>query len=189
MIFRFCFITSFILFFLSNSIYAKQNWILDKSLSTIKFEIPVFLYQSVIGDFKYIEGLVEIDLDNKKNNKAIFSVDINSININYPKYKNLLLSDIFFDVNQYPIALVDTKKFSYNKNKKLDLEVELLMKGIAKKIPLQINIEHLASKLVQIHGEFEFSRTTFNIGKGKWSSTVILKDKVLVKINLFLFKE
>ena len=33
--------------------------------------------------------------------------------MNYLKYKDLLLSNIFFDAKNFPKAVVDTKKFSY----------------------------------------------------------------------------
>ena len=42
--------------------------------------------------------------------------------MNYKKYKNLLLSDIFFDSYNFPVALVDTKKFSYKNENEFSLE-------------------------------------------------------------------
>ena len=88
---------TFIFFLISSILFASERWVLDKELSTITFEVPVLLAKNVRGTFTKIEGLIEIDVNQKKNNKAIFSVDIESININYKKYKNLLLSNIFFD--------------------------------------------------------------------------------------------
>ena len=105
-------------FFFASSTYADEKWGVDKELSTISFELPVLFVKNVLGTFQNIEGFIEIDLDKKKNNKAIFSVEINSIDMNYAKYRNLLLSDIFFDAKQFPIAVIDTKKFSYQNEKK-----------------------------------------------------------------------
>ena len=87
---------SFFLFLLifTLNLKAKENWILDRNLSSIEFELPVLLLKNVKGKFTDIEGLVEIDIDSKKNNKAIFSVSIKSIDMNYKKYKDLLLSKI-----------------------------------------------------------------------------------------------
>ena len=89
---------SFIFLLNSSIVFAGERWFLDKELSKITFELPVLLAKNVQGTFLSIEGFVEIDVDQKKNNKAIFSVDIKSIDMNYKKYKDLLLSDIFFDV-------------------------------------------------------------------------------------------
>ena len=175
--------------FFASSIYAGEKWGVDKELSTISFELPVLFAKNVRGTFKNIEGFIEIDLDKKKNNKAIFSVVINSIDMNYAKYRDLLLSDIFFDAKQFPIAVVDTKKFSYQNEKKITLDVEVTIKDKSEIVPLTILVKRLGEELVQIETELSFSRTFFNIGTGKWSNTAILKDKATIKTNLFFFKE
>ena len=176
-------------FSISTKVISKESWLLDKNLSSIEFELPVLFANNVQGKFEEINGIIEIDLANKKNNKAIFSVKINSINMNYKKYKNLLLSDIFFDSYNFPVALVDTKKFSYKNENEFSLEVELTIKGKTEIVPLDIEIIHLANELIQIKTDLDFSRTLFNIGTGKWKSTAILKDKGVIKTNLFLFKQ
>ena len=176
-------------FSLSTKVISKESWLLDKNLSSIEFELPVLFANNVQGKFEEINGIIEIDLANKENNKAIFSVKINSINMNYKKYKNLLLSDIFFDSYNFPVALVDTKKFSYKNENEFSLEVELTIKGKTEIVPLDIEIIHLANELIQIKTDLDFSRTLFNIGAGKWKSTAILKDKGIIKTNLFLFKQ
>ena len=56
-------------------------------------------------------------------------------------------------------------------------------------MPLTILVKRLGEELVQIESDLSFSRTFFNIGTGKWANTSILKDKAIIKINLFLFKE
>ena len=182
----------FILFlFLSlpNLTYASDRWILDKELSTIEFELPVLFAKNVKGSFNTMEGFIEIDVSQKENNKAIFYVEVNDLEMNYTKYKDLLLSNIFFDANQFPKAVVDTKKFSYVNETELELQVELTIKGKSAMVPLIINVKRLAEELVQIQSELTFSRTNFKIGIGKWQNTSILNDKVILKTNLFLFRE
>ena len=179
----------FIFFNLPNITYASERWVLDKELSTIEFELPVLFAKNVKGSFNTMEGFVELDLSQKENNKAIFYVEVNDLEMNYTKYKDLLLSNIFFDANQFPKAVVDTKKFSYVNETELELQVELTIKGKSAMVPLIINVKRLAEELVQIQSELTFSRTDFKIGIGKWKNTSILKDKVILKTNLFLFRE
>ena len=174
---------------LPNLTYASDRWILDKELSTIEFELPVLFAKNVKGSFNTMEGFIEIDVSQKENNKAIFYVEVNDLEMNYTKYKNLLLSNIFFDANQFPKAVVDTKKFSYVNETELELQVELTIKGKSAMVPLIINVKRLAEELVQIQSELTFSRTNFKIGIGKWQNTSILNDKVILKTNLFLFRE
>ena len=168
---------------------ASERWILDTSLSTVEFELPVLFAKNVKGKFNSIDGFVELDVTEKNNNKAIFSVQINDIDMNYIKYKDLLLSNIFFDAENFPKAVVDTKKFSYKNETEIQLEIELAIKGKIAMVPLNIYVIRLAEELVQIQAELIFSRTAFNIGTGKWQNTSILKDKIKLQTNLFLFKE
>ena len=170
-------------------LHASERWFLDKTISTIEFELPVLFLKNVQGNFNTIEGFVELDVNKKENNKALFSVEINDLDMNYIKYKDLLLSNIFFDAKQFPKAVVDTKKFSYVNETELELQVELTIKGKSEMVPLIINVKRLAEELVQIQSELTFSRTNFKIGIGKWKNTSILKDKVILKTNLFLFRE
>ena len=179
----------FIFFNLPNLTYASERWLLDKTLSTIEFELPVLFAKNVKGTFNTMEGFVELDVNQKENNKAIFYVEINDLDMNYTKYKDLLLSNIFFDAKQFPKAVVDTKKFSYVNKTELELEAELTIKGKSEMVPLIINVKRLAEELVQIQSELTFSRTAFKIGIGKWKNTSILKDKIKIKTNLFLFGE
>ena len=62
-------------------------------------------------------------------------------------------------------------------------------KGKSEIVPLTIFVKRLAEELVQIQSELIFSRINFDIGIGKWSNTSILRDKVKLKTNLFLFQE
>ena len=183
----------FLFLFLLNVIpsfsHAADRWILDKSLSTIEFELPVLFAKNVKGSFNTIDGFVELDLNQKENNKAIFYVEVNDLDMNYIKYKDLLLSDVFFDAQQFPKAVVDTKKFSYVNETEFSLDVELTIKGKSAIVPLVINVKRLAEELVQIQSELIFSRTAFEIGIGNWKNTTILKDKVKLSTNLFLFRE
>ena len=168
---------------------AKERWILDKEISEITFEVPVLLAENVMGKFNTINGFVEIDTLDQKNNKAILSVNINSLEMNYKKYKNLILSDIFFNSDKYPIGVIDTKKFAYNNEEKLNLDIELTIKGTTRVVNTELLVIKLTNDLVQIKSELKFSRNDFNIGTGNWKNTTILKDKIKINSNIFLFKE
>ena len=183
------FVIIFIIILFSFKVSSKERWKLDKNLSKIFFELPVLFANNVEGSFKEINGVIEIDLNTKKNNRAVFSVNINSVEMNYKKYKPLLLSEIFFEADKYKMAIVDTKKFSYENESVINLHVELQMKDVIAKVPIEIEVIRLAENLVEIKAEIIFSRKAFKIGKGKWSSTAILKDQGKIKADLFLFKE
>ena len=169
---------------------ANDLWTIDKNISSIEFEVPVLFANNVIGKFDEFDGFVSLDLSNQNNNKALINVRIDSLDINYKRYKDLLLSQVFFDAKKYPIGLIDTNnfKFNYGENK-IILIGELTIKGKSQNIPIDVEIIKLASDLVQVKSEIFFSRNEFNIGTGNWKNTSILKDEITIKANIFLFKE
>ena len=183
----------FSLFFIF--LYFKQSvandlWTIDKNISSIEFEVPVLLTKNVIGKFNEFDGFVSLDLSNQNNNKALINVRIDSLDINYKRYKDLVLSEVFFDAQKFPLGLIDTNNFNFNyEDNKINLIGELTIKGKSQNIPIDVEIIKLASDLVQVKSEIFFSRNEFNIGTGNWKNTSVLKDEIKIKANIFLFKE
>ena len=180
----------FLIFLYCKQTLANDLWTIDKNISSIEFEVPVLFAKNVIGKFNTFDGFVSLDLSNQNNNKALINVSINSLDFNYKRYKDLVLSEVFFDAKKFPFGLIDTNNFKFNyEDSKINLIGELTIKGKSQKIPIDIEVIKLASELVQIKSEISFSRNEFDIGTGSWKNTTILKDEIKIKANIFLFKE
>ena len=63
------------------------------------------------------------------------------------------------------------------------------MKIMKQPINQRKNMLKNINELIQIKTDLDFSRTLFNVGKEKWKPTAILKDKGVIKTNLFLSKQ
>ena len=180
----------FLIFLYCKQTLANDLWTIDKNISSIEFEVPVLFAKNVIGKFNTFDGFVSLDLSNQNNNKALINVGIDSLNFNYKRYKDLVLSEVFFDAKKFPSGLIDTNNFKFDyEDNKINLIGELTIKGKSQKIPIDIEVIKLASELVQIKSEISFSRNEFDIGTGSWKNTTILKDEIKIKANIFLFKE
>ena len=180
----------FFIFLYCKQSFANDLWTIDKNISSIEFEVPVLFANNVIGNFNEFDGFVSLDLSNQNNNKALINVRIDSLDINYKRYKDLVLSEVFFEAQKYPLGLIDTNNFKYNyEDNKINLIGELTIKGKSQNIPINIEIIKLASELVQIKSEISFSRNEFDIGTGNWRNTTILKDEIKIRADIFLFKE
>ena len=180
----------FFIFLFSKQSIASDLWNIDKNISSIEFEVPVLFAKNVIGKFNTFDGFVSLDLSNQNNNKALLNVDIKSLEFNYKKYKDLVLSEVFFDATRFPLGLIDTNNFKFNyEDNKISLIGELTIKGRSQKLPFDIEIIELTSELVQVKSEISFSRNKFNIGTGNWKNTTILKDEIKIRAKIFLFKE
>ena len=174
---------------ISKFLIAAETWVVDNKISEISFEVPVLFASNVEGKFIDFDGLVQIDINENQDNKAIFYVSINSIETNYKKYRNLLLGPIFFDSINFPLSVLDTKNFQYKNDDDNILDVELTIKNESKNLPINLKIIELTNDLVQVKGELFFNRSDFNIGTDKWRNTTFLKDKVRLFFNIFLIKD
>ena len=174
---------------ISKFLIAAETWVVDNKISEISFEVPVLFASNVEGKFIDFDGLVQIDINENQDNKAIFYVSINSIETNYKKYRNLLLGPIFFDSINFPLSVLDTKNFQYKNNDDNVLDVELTIKNESKNLPINLKIIELTNDLVQVKGELFFNRSDFNIGIDKWRNTTFLKDRVRLFFNIFLIKD
>ena len=108
--------------------------------------------------------------------------------MNYIKYKDLLLSNVFLMHSNFKSSRRH-KEFSYVNETEFSMDVELTIKGKSVIVPLVINVKRLEEELVQIQSDLIFYITAFEIGIGNWKNTTILKDKVKLSTNLFLFRE
>jgi len=174
---------------ISKFLIAAETWVVDNKISEISFEVPVLFASNVEGKFIDFDGLVQIDINENHDNKAIFYVSINSIETNYKKYRNLLLGPIFFDSMNFPLSVLDTKNFQFKNNDDNVLDVELTIKNKSKNLPINLKIIQLTNDLVQVKGELFFNRLDFNIGIDKWRNTTFLKDRVRLFFNIFLIKD
>jgi len=180
----------FLIFLYCKQSVANDLWTIDKNISSIEFEVPVLFAKNVTGKFNTFDGFVSLDLSNQSNNKALINVSIDSLDFNYKRYKDLVLSEVFFDVKKFPFGLIDTNNFKFNyEDNKINLMGELTIKGKSQKIPIDIEVIRLASELVQVKSEISFSRNEFDIGSGSWKNTTILKNEIKIKANIFLFKD
>ena len=178
-----------IVFKVDHPLNANEVWLLDKDLSTIEFEVPVFFAKNVKGGFEEIEGFVQLN-NQEQVSKVFILVKVDSININYEKHHDLLLSSTFLNQKEFKNIFVDTIQvpISYKKEKINEVKIRISLNGTYKYIPYNFEIIELAEELVQIKGELELSRSFFKIGMGKWYSTIFLKENITIKTNLFLNK-
>ena len=176
----------FLFLFFCTNCFALEKWIINNKNSSISFSIPVLLSENVIGSFKKFNGFIEVDRKNFEG-AANIAIDINSITTNYDlDYGDLIRSEVFFNISQFPKASIKTKDFLINQDNTAYTFATVNIRGNEKdfKIPLTYNLQGTNKAIAK--GSFIFKRTDFEIGTGIWSNTLILKDDVTVNVSLTL---
>jgi polyisoprenoid-binding protein YceI len=124
----------------SMALQSQTNWKIDASHSKLGFSVVHLMVSETEGKFRVYEGAVSSKTETDFTNASIeFSADVNSINTEDEKRDGHLKSPDFFDAEKFPkIAFKSTSmKLNPKKGKNVyDLEGELTMKGVTKKVTL-----------------------------------------------------
>jgi len=184
----------FIIILFSTNIVAKNNWILDKKLSEIYFQLSLLPADDLIGKLNEFDSYIFFDNGNTLINNFNLSINIENMKLNNSELKDFLSSNIFFNVKKYPNLIVKTKKISIQKNEKAIAKIQI--KNISHELPITLDIIKLTKDLIQIKLKFVVPRKLYGLGKNQWQSRFeffakeksILLNKIKFSINLFFFK-
>ena len=181
----------FFLFFLpiilsSQKIYAKNNWDTDKNLSEINLKLSIIPGDDIVSKFSEFESLLSVN--NEEENKMILSLKLSSLNLKNEDLKKFLINDNFFNLDKYPIILIEIKNFDFKK--KQDHLAQIQINDVIKSIPININISELTKEFFHIDINFDLSRKDFNLGVNNLNFLTnqqsILLDNIVFEIDLFL---
>ena len=168
---------------------STELWIIDKSQSSIKFNIKVLLGKDVKGEFKNFEGYVKINTNKSISHESNVNVYTDSVIINYKKFNQLLKGPLFFETDKHTKAILLTKEFIINADNSVRTQSILNIKDNIKMIDIPFTYKLKNEDVIFVDGKFSFNRSDFNIGTGFWSSKLILKNKVNMALNLVLKKQ
>ena len=185
----------FIIILFSTNIVAKNNWILDKKLSEIYFQLSLLPADDLIGKLNEFDSYIFFDNGNTSINNFNLSINIENMKLNNSELKDFLSSNIFFNVKKYPNLIVKTEKIIIQKNQNATAKIQI--KNIPHELPVTLEIFKLTKDLIQIKTKFVVSRKLYGLGKNQWQSKFefftkeksILLDKIKFSTNLFFFKQ
>lgn len=179
---------------------AQTNWKIDAGHSKVGFSVVHAMVSETEGKFKVYEGKVSSKTEMDFTDATIeFSADVNSINTDDEKRDGHLKSADFFDAEKYPKITFKSTSMKLNAKKGktyYDLEGELTMKGVTKKVKL---VAIGAAKTVKdpwgnIKNGFKvtgvINRKDFGLN---WNAAleaggVIVSEEVKIEINIELNK-
>jgi polyisoprenoid-binding protein YceI len=113
------------------------KYIIDPSHSTASFSIKHMMIAKVHGGFEKLTGSFSLDPQNLAQSQIEASIDTASINTRENQRDNHLKSADFFDVEKFPSITFKSTELE-KKGDRINVVGELTIKGITKKISLEI---------------------------------------------------
>ncbi len=118
--------------------FAQGKWNLDRSHSSVKFNVQHLVISEVDGTFKIFDGSVNAPTADFNNATINFNVDVNSINTDEEKRDAHLKSDDFFNAEKYPKMTFISTSFKKVSGNKYALEGNLTIRDVTKKVKFAV---------------------------------------------------
>ncbi len=118
---------------------AKEKWVIDPTHSEISFKIKHLMISNVKGQFKSFDASIYTTGDNFMSVEVDCWIDVNSVDTNNADRDKHLRSADFFDVEAHPqMSFIANTVKNVDKDGSYELWGDLTIKGIAKKIKLDV---------------------------------------------------
>ncbi|MFN8237917.1 MAG: YceI family protein [Chitinophagales bacterium] len=111
-------------------------WNLDRSHSSVKFNIDHMVISEVEGGFNEFTADIKSDKTDFSDVKGSFSIDVNSITTDNEKRDAHLRSADFFDVEKYPNMTFVIQKFTKVNGKQYKVTGNLTLHGVTRLVTL-----------------------------------------------------
>ncbi|SNB67721.1 Polyisoprenoid-binding protein YceI [Arboricoccus pini] len=118
---------------------------LDKSHTSITFDVDHFGFSTVHGRFPDFDGTITLDQQKPENSKVAFTVKAASIDTQWDKRDEHLRSDAFFNVAKFPDITFTSTKVVVDKKDKNAAEVtgNLTLIGVTKPVTFHVKLRKL----------------------------------------------
>lgn len=169
-----------------------KEWTLDKAHTSVTFAVKHF-FTTVNGNFTDYDGIFYFDPDKLSASKFTFSIPVTSINTNNKKRDADLVSDNFFNAEEYPEIKFVSTKFEKKSATEFIVHGDLQIKDVTKRVAIPFEItgqmEHPmkeGTKILGLSFNTSLNRTDYKVGTGNWASTLVVGDNVDIEINMEL---
>ena len=118
---------------------ATTKWVLDPTHSEVEFKVKHLMISTVTGTFSSFAADVSTEGEDFNTAKAIFTVDVSSINTKNEQRDGHIKSADFFDVANHPqIKFVLNKIENVDNDGSFNIHGDLTLHGVTKNIKLEV---------------------------------------------------
>ena len=170
---------------------AKQ-WNIDKSHASVQFSIDHF-FSSVPGKFKEFDGEINFDPNDLKGSKAVFTIDVRSVDTDEADRDGHLQSKDFFNAEKWPEMKFVSTRFEKKSDKDYIVHGKLTLRDVTKEVALPLTIKGRVDnpwkegyEILGIKIDTSINRTDYGVGSGSWAATAVVSDEVEIEISMEL---
>lgn len=158
---------------------------IDPSTSEVGFCVDS-KFKQVKGNFKEIKGGIALEPDAVNNGQALLAIDAESVSTSSAMVENVIKSEAFFDVDNYPEILFVSTGFEWLSDNEGVLSGKLTLHGVTKAVKFKVTLSGVkgnkvgSSDAIQIKITTAIKRSDF----GMANMTSMVSDKVRLCMNV-----
>jgi polyisoprenoid-binding protein YceI len=175
--------------FVATSAHAEKFKV-DPAHTGVQFQVPHLVVSKVKGRFDKVDGSFDFDEKTMKLDNVMVTIQADSLNTNEADRDKHLRSPDFFDVAKYPTLTFKGTKVHYDKNKPDEIEGDLTIHGVTKKVKLDVDYKGAVTdpwnnRRVAFELEGKVNRKDFGL---KWNKAMeaggfVVGDDVKIEIE------
>lgn len=174
----------------------KEKWIIDATHSEIQFKIRHLMISTITGQFNEFEGAFETVGEDLTTASAHFSAAVNSIHTNNEQRDAHLKSNDFFDTENHPRLVFDSKKVERINEEEYKVYGSLTIRGVTQPVVLDAELGGIAKDpwgktRIGLSLTGKINRKDFGVSFGLVAETggVALGEEVKVMVSAQFVKE
>jgi polyisoprenoid-binding protein YceI len=117
---------------------AQNQWVTDKTHSTVKFTVTHMVVSQVEGIFRDFSGTMISSSPDFTDAKIDFTVEVSSVFTDNDSRDSHLKSDDFFDAEKFPKMTFVSDKFTKITETKYELTGDLTIRDVTKKVKFDV---------------------------------------------------
>jgi polyisoprenoid-binding protein YceI len=170
----------------------SEAWEIDRAHSAINFTINHF-FTPVDGSFDDYNAEILFDPNDLEGSSINVTIPIESINTRNDRRDNHLMSEDFFNAEQWPNMTFESNTIEQTGDNQFVAIGELTIRDVTREFELPFELlgvmDHPmqdGKKVAGIVANAELMRTDFGVGVGDWAATAVVGDQVDIQLNLEL---
>jgi len=121
-----------------SGLQAGDIWKIDPTHSNVNFTVSHLVISEVDGKFNVYNGSIETETDDFSDAQISFDIDASSVDTDNERRDGHLNSEDFFYTEKYPLIKFSSSRFTKVDANSYLLEGELTMRGVTKKVTLDV---------------------------------------------------
>jgi polyisoprenoid-binding protein YceI len=165
---------------------AAQGWVVDASHTHVTFEVNHLGYSTTKGQFRKVEGTLELDANRVEAAKVRFTIDTRSVDTNWEARDAHLRRADFFDVEKFPTLTFTSTRVAKTGDKTADITGDLTILGQTRPVTFRTTLNQASKHPFNGKDTMGFSAQT-TIKRSDWGmkwGVPAIGDEVRIDVQL-----